>query len=316
MSERTNASANTKAGSQSVQVGELELKNPVLTASGCFGYGLEYEDFFDISKLGGICSKGLSLEPRAGNPPNRICETPGGMLNAIGLANVGVEVFCTEKLPPLRKQGVTVVANIFASTVADFVAIAERLEREEGVAAIELNVSCPNVSKGGIEFGRDAALCAEVTRAVIETTKIPVWVKMSPEAGDICAVAQACEKAGAQAITAINTIRGMSIDPETAGVRLANRTGGLSGTAIRPIALRIVWDLVGAVSIPVIGIGGVSSVRDALEFFMAGATAVQVGTASFLDPCASLRIAEGLEAYCVERGVTIQDVIGSARPSR
>ncbi len=303
------------AGNQSVQVGSLQLKNPVLTASGCFGYGLEYEDFFDISKLGGICSKGLSLEPRAGNPPNRICETPGGMLNAIGLANVGVEAFCAEKLPRLRDQGVTVVANIFATGVADFVAIAARLEREEGVAAIELNVSCPNVSKGGIEFGRDPALCAEVTRAVIAATKIPVWVKMSPEAGDICAVARACEEAGAEAITAINTIRGMSIDPETAGVRLANRTGGLSGPAIKPVAVRIVWDLVGAVSIPVIGIGGVTSVRDALEFLMAGATAVQVGSASFLDPCTSLRIAEGLEAYCAERNVTIQDVIASARPS-
>ena len=304
----------SETGNQSVQVGSLKLKNPVLTASGCFGYGLEYEDFFDISKLGGICSKGLSLEPRAGNPPNRICETPGGMLNAIGLANVGVEAFCTDKLPRLRDQRVTVVANIFATDVADFVAIATRLEREEGVAAIELNVSCPNVSKGGIEFGRDPALCAEVTREVIAATRIPVWVKMSPEAGDICAVARACEEAGAEAITAINTIRGMSIDPETAGVRLANRTGGLSGPAIKPIAVRIVWDLVGAVSIPVIGIGGVTSVRDALEFLMAGATAVQVGSASFLDPCASLRIADGLEAYCAERKVTIQDVIASARP--
>lgn len=307
-------SANDSGSSQRVRIGALELDNPILTASGCFGYGLEYGDFFDISKIGGICSKGLSLEPRAGNPPNRICETPGGMLNAIGLANVGVEAFCTEKLPALRPKGVTVIANIFASTVDDFVAIADRLEHEDGVAAIELNVSCPNVSKGGIEFGRDAALCAEVTRAVIAATKIPVWVKMSPEAGDICAVARACEEAGAQAITAINTIRGMSIDPDTGGVRIANRTGGLSGAAIRPIALRIVWDLVGAVSIPVIGIGGVASVRDALEFLMAGATAVQVGTASFLDPCASLRIAEGLEAYCAERGVTIQDVIASARP--
>ncbi len=303
-----------QSSSQNVRIGALELKNPVLTASGCFGYGLEFEDFFDISKLGGICSKGLSLEPRAGNAPNRICETPGGMLNAIGLANVGVEAFCSEKLPKLRDQGVTVVANIFATSVADFVAIAKRLEREEGVAAIELNVSCPNVSKGGIEFGRDPALCAEVTRAVIATTKTPVWVKMSPEAGDLLGVARACEEAGAQALTAINTIRGMSIDTETTEVRLANRTGGLSGPAIRPVAVRIVWDLVGAVSIPIIGIGGISCVRDALEFLMAGATAVQVGSASFLDPCASLRIAEGLDAYCAERGVTIQDVIGSARP--
>ena len=296
-----------------VSVGGLELKNPILTASGCFGYGLEYDDFFDVAELGGICTKGLSLEPRAGNPPERICETPAGMLNAIGLANVGVEAFCREKLPILRERGVTVIANIFASSVEDFVKIAERLERETGVAAIELNVSCPNVTHGGIEFGRDPRLCAEVTRAVRAATRIPVWVKMSPEAGDIAAVAKSCEDAGAHAITAINTIRGMSLDVEQRKLRLANRTGGFSGPALRPIALRIVWEIAGKVSIPVIAIGGVSTTRDAIEFLLAGASAVQVGTANFADPSASKRILEGLKSYCETRGIDATSLIGAAR---
>jgi len=296
-----------------VEIGGLALKNPVLTASGCFGYGLEYDDFYDVAELGGICTKGLSLHPRAGNPPERICETPAGMLNAIGLANVGGEAFCRDKLPILRERGVTVVANIFASSIADFVAITERLNRETGVAAIELNVSCPNVSEGGIEFGKDARMCGEVTRAVRSVTKLPVWVKMSPEAGNIVAVARACEEAGADAITAINTIRGMSIDVEQKKLRLANRTGGFSGPALRPIALRIVWEIAGAVSIPVIAIGGVSTTRDALEFLFAGATAVQVGTANFADPSAAKRVVDGLRAHCETRNVTVKSLIGSAR---
>jgi dihydroorotate dehydrogenase (NAD+) catalytic subunit len=299
--------------SLAVSVGEVELKNPILTASGCFGYGLEYDDFFDVAELGGICTKGLSLAPRPGNPPERICETPAGMLNAIGLANVGVEAFCREKLPILRERGVTVVANIFASSVEDFVKIAERLERETGVTAIELNVSCPNVTHGGIEFGKDARLCAEVTRAVRAATRIPVWVKMSPEAGDIAGVAKACEDAGAHAITAINTIRGMSIDVEQRKLRLANRTGGFSGPALRPIALRIVWEIAGRVSIPVIAIGGVSTTRDAIEFMLAGATAVQVGTANFADPSASKRILDGLRSHCETRGIDARSLIGAAR---
>jgi dihydroorotate dehydrogenase (NAD+) catalytic subunit len=296
-----------------VKLGSLELKNPVLTASGTFGYGLEYDDFFDVALLGGICTKGLSLHPRAGNPPERICETPAGMLNAIGLANVGVEAFCLEKLPKLRERGVTVVANIFASSTDDFVAIARRLDREEGVHAIELNVSCPNVTHGGIEFGKDPRMCAQVTAAVKQATGIPVWVKMSPEAGDISAVARACEEAGADAITAINTIRGMAIDPTEQRLRLHNRTGGLSGPALRPIALRIVWELARAVSIPVIGIGGISAARDAIEFLLAGATAIQVGTANFSDPCAALSILRGLESYLEARGLSASELVGRAR---
>ena len=296
-----------------VRVGSVTLKNPVLTASGCFGYGLEYDDFFDVAELGGICTKGLSLKPRPGNPPERICETPAGMLTAIGLANVGVEAFCRDKLPTLRERGVGVIANIFASSVADFVAITERLESEQGITAVELNVSCPNVTEGGIEFGKDARLCAEVTRAVRAATRLPVWVKMSPEAGDIAAVARACEQAGADAITAINTIRGMSIDVDQRKLRLHNRTGGFSGPALRPIALRIVWEIAGAVSIPVIAIGGISTTRDAIEFLMAGATAIQVGTANFADPCAAKKILDGLRTHCERKGISAQSLIGSAR---
>lgn len=296
-----------------LKIGELLLQNPVLTASGTFGYGLEYEDFFDVAELGGICTKGLSLLPRAGNPPERICETPASMLNAIGLANVGVEAFCTDKLPILRQRGVTVVANIFASSTSDFVAIAERLDREDGVHAIELNVSCPNVTHGGLEFGKDPKLAAQVTAAVRRVTDRPLWVKMSPEAGDIVAVARACEDEGADAITAINTIRGMSIDVGSARLRLANRTGGLSGPALRPIALRIVWELAAAIRIPIIGIGGIASARDALEFLFAGASAVQVGTASFSDPLAAKNVLTGLAEYCEERNLSVADLIGRAR---
>ncbi|UQA62316.1 dihydroorotate dehydrogenase [Polyangium aurulentum] len=296
-----------------VDVGSLTLKNPILTASGTFGYGLEYDDFYDVAELGGICTKGLSLEPRHGNPPDRICETAAGMLNAIGLANVGVEAFCRDKLPILRQRGVTVVANVFATTVDDFVKLAQRVDQEEGVAAIELNVSCPNVDKGGLEFGCDAQAAARVTAACRAVTRLPLWVKMSPEAGDIRGVGLACQEAGADALTAINTIRGLAVDPRTWRARLANRTGGLSGPALKPLALRIVWDLARTVRIPIIGIGGVATAEDAVEFLLAGATAVQVGTANFADPMASKRALDGLADYCRERGMNARDLIGKMR---
>jgi dihydroorotate dehydrogenase (NAD+) catalytic subunit len=299
--------------SQSVKLGALTLKNPVLTASGCFGYGVEFDDFFDVAGLGGICTKGLSLLPRPGNPPDRICETPAGMLNAIGLANIGVEAFCRDKLPILRERGVTVIANVFATSLDDFVALAQRLDGEAGIAAVELNVSCPNVTHGGIEFGRDPRMAAQVTARVRASTKLPVWVKMSPEAGDLIGVARACEAEGADAITAINTIRGMVIDVERMQPKLKNRTGGLSGPALRPIAVRMVYELAGALEIPVVGIGGISSARDALEFLLAGAKAVQVGTASFTDPAASKRIAEGIAAYSEKHQLSVEELIGKAR---
>ncbi len=297
----------------SVRVGSLTLKNPVLTASGTFGYGLEYDDFFDVAELGGICTKGLSLEPRPGNAPDRICETAAGMLNAIGLANVGVEAFCRDKLPVLRRRGVTVVANIFATTFEDFAELARRLDGEAGVDAIELNVSCPNVDKGGLLFGCDPVAAARVTEACRKVTKLPLWVKMSPEAGDLKGVGLACQEAGADALTAINTIRGLSIDARTWRPRLANKTGGLSGPALKPLALRMVWELSRAVKIPIIGIGGIATAEDAVEFMLAGASAVQVGTASFADPTASKKVLDGLSAYCAERGVAARDLVGKLR---
>lgn len=297
----------------SVTVGELTLKNPVLTASGTFGYGLEYDAYFDVAELGGICSKGLSVHPRDGNRPARICETAAGMLNAIGLANVGVEAFCTDKLPRLRERGVTVIPNIFGTTVDDFATLAKRLDREPGIAALELNVSCPNVAHGGIEFGRDPVACAEVTRAVREATALPIWVKMSPEAGDLAAIGRACQEAGADALTAINTIRGLAIDIHSWRGKIANRTGGLSGPALKPIALRIVWELSNAVDIPIIGIGGVATWQDAVELMLAGATAVQVGTASFADPLAAKKVLAGLAAYCAERQIGPADLVGAMR---
>jgi dihydroorotate dehydrogenase (NAD+) catalytic subunit len=253
------------------------------------------------------------LHPLAGNQPNRICETAAGMLNAIGLANVGVEAFCTDKLPKLRARGVTVVANIFGTTIEEFVAITERLDREEGVHALELNVSCPNVNKGGLLFGCDANLAAQVTAAVRASTKMPVWVKMSPEAGDPIGVARACERAGADAVTAINTIRGAAIDIEAQKPRVHHRTGGLSGPAIKPLALRIVWDLAAALDIPVIGIGGIATAEDAIEFLLAGASAIQVGTANFADPSAGLKVRAGISDYCEKHGVTVRDIIGRVK---
>jgi dihydroorotate dehydrogenase (NAD+) catalytic subunit len=297
---------------QQVTLGTLTLKNPVIAASGTFGYGLEFENFFDIAKLGAICSKGLSLEPRAGNPPPRIRETSAGMLNAIGLANVGVEAFCTEKLPRLREVGATVVPNIFATSVEDFVTLAKRIDREPGIAAIEVNISCPNVTKGGLEFGIDPVAAGAVTRAVRNATKLPVWVKLSPEAGRVTDIAKACEEAGADALSAINTIRGLSIDVETWRPHLANRTGGLSGPAIKPIAIRMVWEVSRAVRIPVIGVGGITTAADAIEFMLAGASAVQVGSASFRDPLATINVANGIKDYCERKGMHARELTGKA----
>lgn len=296
-----------------VQVGSLTLHNPVLTASGTFGYGLEYDELFDVAELGGVCTKGLSVEPRAGNPPPRICETAAGMLNAIGLANVGVEVFCAEKLPRLHERGVTVVPNIFGTTLDEFVHLAKRLDAQPGIAALELNISCPNVQHGGIAFGVDPKSAAAVTRAVRDATGLPLWVKMTPEAGDLKAVAEACQAAGANALSAINTIRGMAIDIRTWRPKLRNRTGGLSGPALKPIAVRMVWELAGWVDIPIIGMGGITTADDAVEFLLAGATAVQVGTANLVDPLAAKKVLDGLAAYCRERGVAARDLIGQMK---
>lgn len=295
-----------------VSLGPLKLKNPVLTASGTFGYGQEFSSVVDLNLLGGIVVKGLSLKPRAGNPPPRIVETPCGMLNAIGLANIGVEAFLEEKLPWLRGLDTAVIVNIYGHTIDEYGALAARLKGVEGISAIEVNISCPNVEQGGMAFGTDPDISARVTEQVLEKGDRPVIVKLSPNVTDIKAVARAVEKAGADGVSLINTITGMAIDIERRLPRLANICGGLSGPAIRPVALYMVYQVVKTVSIPVIGIGGIMDYRDALEFLLAGARAVQVGTANFVNPRAGLDIIEGLREFCQEHGIgAVDEIIGT-----
>ncbi len=299
----------------SVEVGGLMLRNPVLTASGTFGYGVEFARFFDLSRLGGFCTKGLSLEPMAGNPPGRIAETPAGMLNAIGLENVGVEAFIQEKLPLLEDCGCHVVANVLGKTTREFIRIAERLTPYSRVSAFELNISCPNIKEGGIQFGHDPVMTREVVSAVRAATDKPVWVKLSPNVTDITVFARVCEDEGADAVTLVNTFVGMAVDVVRRRPMLSNLTGGLSGPAIRPLAVRMVYQTCQAVRIPVIGIGGIACARDALEFLIAGATAVQVGTANFVDPLAAVKVIDGLEDFCRRQGISrIRDLIGSLQP--
>ncbi len=297
-----------------VQVGALSLKNPVLTASGTFGYGQEFAPIMDPDLLGGIVVKGISLKPMAGNPPPRIVETPCGMLNAIGLANVGLEVFLSEKLPMLQKLDTCVIVNIYGHTLDEYGAVAAGLKGVSGVAALEVNISCPNVEKGGMAFGTDPAVAAQVTERVVQETDKPVMVKLSPNVTDIRAIARAVEQAGAHALSLINTLTGMSIDIERRTPKLANGSGGLSGPAIRPVALHMVRQVVRTVNIPVIGLGGILEARDALEFLIAGAQAVQVGTANFANPRASLNILEGIEQFLEDRGIdSVKEIIGSLK---
>jgi dihydroorotate dehydrogenase (NAD+) catalytic subunit len=292
--------------------GGLVLKNPVMTASGTFGYGEEYARYMDINRLGAVIVKGISVEPRKGNPPPRIMETPCGMLNSIGLENVGVDSFIKEKLLFLRGFDTAVIVNIFGETVEEYQNLAARLSETEGVRALEVNISCPNVKKGGIAFGTEPGMAAEVTRAVKRSTDLPVIVKLSPNVSDITVIARAVEDGGADALSVINTLRGMSVDVEKRVPHLRNITGGLSGPAIRPIALRMVWEVVQAVSIPVIGIGGIMEGRDALQFIITGACAVQVGTASFLNPGAAINVLEGIEDYLERHSMDdITHLIGS-----
>lgn len=296
----------------SVEISGLLLKNPVLTASGTFGYGLEFTQFFDISKLGGFCTKGLSLEPMEGSAPGRIFETPAGMLNAIGLENVGTEGFIQDKLPQLEPYDTHVIANIFGKTVDEFVAITQRLDPYPKVSALELNISCPNVKEGGIQFGHDPKMTFRVVEAVRGVSQKPLWVKLSPNITDIVVFARACEDAGADAVSLINTFLGMSVDVDMRRPMLSNVTGGLSGPAIRPLAVYLVHQAAQAVRIPVIGIGGISSAQDALEFMIAGARAIQIGTANFFDPLASIKVIHGLSQYCEERDVAdINHIVGT-----
>lgn len=295
-----------------VNIAGITLKNPVMTASGTFGYGVEFASLLDLTRLGGIIVKGLSLDPSAGNPPPRIVETPCGMLNAIGLENVGIEAFIAEKLPFLTELGTPVFANIYGETMEAYAELAERLDDVEAVAGIEVNISCPNVEAGGIAFGVDPVSAGLVVEGVRKRTSRPVMVKLSPNVTDIVTMARAVVDAGADAVSLINTITGMEIDVDTRRPKLANVTGGLSGPAIRPVALRMVWQVAGAVEVPVIGIGGIMTAEDALAFLIAGATAVQVGTANFVDPTATMTIIDGIEAYLEEKNISdVNELIGS-----
>ncbi len=281
----------------SVDIGGLRLKNPVMTASGTFSYGAEFKDLMDLNRLGAIIVKGLSPQPQKGNPPPRIVETACGMLNAIGLENVGIDAFITEKLPFLETLDAPVIANIYGQTVEDYAHLATRIEQVGGIDGIELNISCPNVKSGGVAFGVDPDVAESVVARVREKSTKPLMVKLSPNVTDVVQIARRVEAGGADSISLINTITGMAVDLEARKPILANITGGLSGPAIKPIALRMVWQVAGAVDIPVIGIGGIMTAQDALEFILVGATAIQVGTANFVNPAAAVEIIDGMQAY-------------------
>jgi len=301
-----------KRPSLAVEVAGLKLRNPVMPASGTFGYGQEFAPYLDLRRLGAIVTKGLSLKPKAGNPMPRIAETTSGMLNAIGLQNVGVDAFITDKTGDYRLLDTPVIANFFGNTLEEYGEVARRLADVPEVAAVELNISCPNVKQGGIVFGTDPRAAAEVVTLVRRQLSKPLIVKLTPNVTDITVVARAVEEAGADAISCINTITGMAVDIRTRRPKIANRTGGLSGPAIRPIAVRMVHQVVQAVKIPVIGIGGIMTSSDALEFLIVGARAVQVGTANFVDPAAMLTIIDGIEAFLVEEGLdNVNELIGS-----
>jgi len=296
----------------SVDVGAVRLKNPVLTASGTFGYGLEFLPFLELRALGGIVTKGLSPRPRQGNPPERIVETSAGMLNAIGLQNVGVDAFLADKLPKLRPHDTAVVANVFGETESEYVEVCRKLDGATGVAAIELNVSCPNTEAGGMIFGNDAVSLARITRACRRATRLPLWVKLSPNVTDIRDTAKAAEAEGADAISLVNTFVGMVMDVEKRRPVLANVSGGLSGPAIRPLAVWMTWQVRRSVAIPIVGMGGIMTARDAMEFILAGATAVQVGTANFVNPRAAVDVAEGLALWLAERKIaSIRELVGA-----
>lgn len=295
-----------------VAIGGLTLKNPVMSASGTFGYGEEYAPFVDLNRLGAVVVKGLSLEPRSGNPPPRIMETPSGMLNAVGLQNIGVREFIDRKLPFLRQYDTAVIVNIFGETADEYRRVTEILSNTAGIHAIEVNISCPNVKRGGISFGASPDAASEVTRQIRSETDLPLIVKLTPNVTDIAQIALAVEAAGADAVSLINTLTGMSVDIEKRRPHLANVTGGLSGPAIRPVALRMVWQVVRAVKIPVIGIGGIGTASDALEFLITGAMAVEIGTANFIQPAATLEILGGIVDYMNRHNIRkITDLIGS-----
>ncbi len=296
----------------SVNVGALRLSNPILAASGTLGYGVEFAHLFDLNRLGGFVVKGLSLEPMAGAPAPRLCETPSGMLNAVGLQNVGVRAFVAEKLPALRQYHTAVIANVFGYTVDEYVGVIRVLEEAEGLAGYELNISCPNTAHGGIQFGSDPQMVSEVVSAARRAARRPLWVKLSPNVTDIGIIAKAAEEAGADALTVANTHQAMSIDVRTRKSRLGRATGGLSGPAIKPITLRLVYETRRAVKIPIIGLGGIEKADDVLEYLIVGASAVQIGTANFSQPSACVEILGQLEKRCRRDNCNnISSLIGS-----
>lgn len=302
----------TSAVDLGVEIAGLRLRNPVMTASGTFASGREYADFIDLSRLGAVVTKGVSPVPWGGNDSPRVAETFGGMLNSIGLQNPGVEVFCARDLTWLGSQGVPVVVNVCGHSAEDYVRVVERLEDEPGVAAYEVNISCPNVDAGGMAFGTSCVPAAAVTAAVRAATKRPLIVKLSPNVTDITEIARAVESAGADGVSLVNTLLGMAIDAETRRPKLARVVGGLSGPAIKPVALRMVWQVAKAVGVPVIGVGGIMTGEDAVEFLLAGASAIQVGTANFVDPTSTMRVMDGLTEYCVRHGVgRVSDLTGA-----
>ena len=296
----------------SVQIGSLRLKNPLIAASGCFGYGVEYAEVIDLASLGAIVSKGLFLKEREGHPAPRIVETPAGMLNAIGLQGIGAGRFIAEKMPELRARGATVIVNVCGTTIDEYVEVSRMLSDADGVAAIELNISCPNIKEGGIQFGCDLTGTFGVVSAVRKVTRLPVIPKLTPNVTDVASFAKAAEDAGADAVSLVNTFLAMVIDVETRKPKLANNVGGLSGPAIRPIAVRMVHECRQAVKIPVIGMGGIADARDALEFIIAGANAVQIGTANFVDPFIWPKLLEGIADYGQRHHVArIGDLVGT-----
>lgn len=296
-----------------VCIGELELRNPVMTASGTFGSGREYADFFDLGRLGAVVTKGVSLEPWTGNPSPRIVETPSGMLNSIGLQNPGVEAFCAGDLAWLAQQDVPVIVNVVGHRADEYAAVAERLDGESAVDALEVNISCPNVDAGGMAFGTTCPAAAEVVRSVRAVTDKTLIVKLSPNVTDVTEIARAVEAEGADAVSLINTLLGMVIDTRTFRPVLPRGVGGLSGPAVRPVAVRMVWQVAQAIDVPVIGMGGITCPNDAAEFMLAGASAVAVGTANFIDPTTTVGVADGLERFCATRGIErVTDLVGAA----
>ncbi|HEX5213947.1 MAG TPA: dihydroorotate dehydrogenase [Vicinamibacterales bacterium] len=296
----------------SVRIGSLQLRNPVIAASGCFGYGLEYASSIDLSMLGGVAVKGLFLNERDGHPPQRIVETPSGMLNAIGLQGIGVHRFVNERLPELRRLGATTIVNVCGSTIDEYCEVSRVLSDHEGVHAIELNISCPNIKEGGIQFGCSLTGTYDVVSAVRKVTRLPLIPKLTPNVTDVASFARSASEAGADAVSLVNTFLAMAIDVETRRPKLSNVLGGLSGPAIRPIAIRMVWECRNAVKLPILGMGGIASAEDALEFIIAGASAVQIGTANFVDPFIWSKVIAGIDDYLTRHKIArVADLVGT-----